>query len=187
MDRKISILEDVSKEIINLFVKKSENSEDSISNFFSFYFDEDENTKEIRQYKNFDDISRDIFQNLNQKLLHYFEFNKEIIKKYVIVIKKIKQEDIDILNLILKSISLNRDILHYKLLDKNKFENQIEFENFILENIHYNLNDYNNLLSKYYNIRNIKDKILNIYVLIYNHSIYYSIDALKKNVYIKEN
>lgn len=184
MDRKISILEDVSKEIINLFVKKNE---DRKYNFFSFYFDEDENTKEIKQYKNFDDISIDIFQNLNQNLLHHFEFNQEIIKKYVIVIKKIKQEDIDILNLILKSISLNRDILHYKILEKNKFENHIEFENFILENIHYNLNDYNNLLSNYYSIRNIKDKILNIYVLTYNHSIYYSIYSLKKNVYIKEN
>lgn len=183
MDRKISILEDVSKEIINLFEKKNENIKNQ---FFSFYFDEDENTKE-KQYENFDDISTDIFQHINQNLLQHFEFNKEIIKKYIIVIKKIKQEDIDILNLIIKSISLNRDILHYKLLDKNKFENTNDFENFIIENIHYNLNDYNNILSKYYNIRNIKDKILNIYVLIYNYSIYYSIDALKRNVYIKEN
>lgn len=181
MERKISILEDVSKEIINLFFKKNENSENSTSNFFSFYFDEEPKKKEIKKYKNFDDIPIDIYDILNKKLLHSFDFNKEIIKKYIIIVKKIKQKDIDILNLILKSISLNKDILHYKLLENNnKFKNHQEFENFILKNIHYNLNDYNNLLSKFYNIRIIKDLLLNIYVLIYNYSIYNSINIFKK-------
>ena len=112
----------------------------------------------------------------------------EIIKKYVIMIKIILREDIDILNLILKSISLNKDILYYKFRNISVFENPEEFEKFILENIQYNLNDYNNLLSKFYNIdQYIKDKIYNIYGLIYNYSIYYSINILKKNVYIKND
>jgi len=186
MDNKISILENVSTEIINLFYKKKEKQ--NKCNFFSFYFDEDENTKETNVYINYDDISDNIFNILNQNLLYNYEFNMEIIKKYVIMIKIILREDIDILNLILKSISLNKDILYYKFRNISVFENPEEFEKFILENIQYNLNDYNNLLSKFYNIdQYIKDKIYNIYGLIYNYSIYYSINILKKNVYIKND
>ena len=46
MDRKISILENVSKEIINLFLKKDE----YCNKYFSFYFDEENNdAKKIKK------------------------------------------------------------------------------------------------------------------------------------------
>tara|TARA_B100000035_G_C20762028_1_gene448766 strand:- start:87 stop:659 length:573 start_codon:yes stop_codon:yes gene_type:complete len=190
MDRKISIFEDVSKELVNIFFKKTKFKEQN----FSFYFDEtitDYNDnkfdRNLKSYNNFDDIPIKNFNQLENLMNIKFNFNKDIIKKYVLLVKNIENYDVDVLCLILKSIQLQCDIIKLKCNHKINFETFNDFENFVIENIYYNLEDYDNILKKFYIKKNYKIVLMNIFVMIYNYSIYYSIEKIKNIVYIKKN
>lgn len=182
MDRKIGILENVSKEIINLFLKKHE----YCNKYFSFYFDEENNdTKKIKKYSEFDQIPENKFTHILYFMERKYEFTLDIIKKYSLLVKNIQSFDIDILVLILKSIELQHDILRIKSISIDKFESKNEYEKFIVDNIYYNLEDYSNLLDKFYINKSQKELIFYIFIFVYNYSVYYSIDKLKNYVYVK--
>lgn len=182
MERKIAILENVSKEIINLFLKKDEYS----NKYFSFYFDEENNdTKKRKKYKEFDQIPENKFTHILYFMEKKFDFSLDIIKKYSLLVKNIQTYDIDILVLILKSIELQHDILRIKSINVVKFESNNEYEKFIVDNIYYDLEYYSKLLSKFYINKTIKELIFNIFIFVYNYSVYYSIEKLKNYVYVK--
>jgi hypothetical protein len=182
MDRKISILENVSKEIINLFLKKDE----YCNKYFSFYFDEENNdAKKIKKYSEFDKIPENKFTHILYFMERKYDFTLDIIKKYSLLVKNIQSIDIDILVLILKSIELQHDILRIKSVNVVKFESNNEYEKFIVDNIYYKLEEYTNLLAKFYINKSIKELIFNIFIFVYNYSVYYSINKLKNYVYVK--
>lgn len=191
MDRKISIFEDVSKELINIFFKKKKLKE----NEFTFYFDDcikdyyndNDFSKDINKYINFDDIPIKNYNHIESLMNLNFDFNEDIIKKYVLLVKNIENHDIDVLSLILKSIQLQCDIIKLKCSHKNSFDNFNEYENFIIQNIYYNLEDYDNILKKFYIKKSYKHVLMNIFVMVYNYSIHYSIEKMKNIVYIKKN
>lgn len=182
MDRKIAILENVSNEIINLFLKKDEYS----NKYFSFYFDEENNdTKKIKKYNEFDQIPENKFTHILYFIERKYDFTLDIIKKYSLLVKNIQSFDIDILVLILKSIELQYDILRIKSVSVVNFKSNNEYEKFMVDNIYYNLEDYSNLLSKFFIKKSIKELIFNIFIFVYNYSVYYSIEKLKNYVYVK--
>jgi hypothetical protein len=184
MDKKIRIFEDVSKDIINKFFKKEEFKKA----YFSFFFDEDKNNKEslIKQnkYYEFDDIDIIIFKKIQTMMIKSYDFSIDIIRKYTLIVKNIEKYDIDILNLIFKSIELQFEIIKYKNT-KNIVDSINELEKFIIENLHYNIQDYIDLLNKFYTNKNYKPLLTNIFVMIYNYSLFYSIENLKKKTFIK--
>ena len=184
MDRKISIFEDVTKDIINKFFKK----EYLKKPYFSFYFDEEysniDNEKSIVKYKEFDDIKNNIFNKILIMMIKQYDFSMDILKKYILIVKNIENYDIDILTLVFKSIELQHDIIKLKIIN-SKIDTKEAFENFILENIYFKIDDYNNLLSKYYYKKEYKTILINIFIMIYNYSIFYSIEKIKKSIYIK--
>jgi hypothetical protein len=184
MNRKISVFEDVTKEIINMFLKK----DISKNKHFSFYFDEEkslgvENKCSIK-YNNFDSISDNIYDYIMNLMIIKYDFSIDIIKKYVLIVKNIDRYDIDILNLIFKSIELQYTIIKLKCKSTDVFENQCDLDSYILKNIHYNIDDYINILSNYYS-KEHKNFLMNIFVLVYNYCIHYSIEKIKNVVYIK--
>ena len=185
MEKKISIFEDVSKDIINKFFKKEEFKKD----YFSFYFDEETNSNclvsVLKKYPHFDDINLDIFYRISDMMMKQYDFTDDIIKRYVLIVKNIENHDIDILSLIFKSINLQFEIMKFKTISKT-FETLTTLENFIIENFHYNIQDYINLLSKFYSNEDHKPLLINIFVMIYNYSLFYSIERLKKMTFIKK-
>jgi len=184
MDKKISIFEDVSKEIINKFFKKEHFKRDH----FSFYFDEDKNHIKLKytpnKYFNFDDIPPEIFIKIKNMMIKPYDFSIEIIKKYCLIVKNIESFDIDILSLLFKSIDLQLDIIKHKN-NNSVYENIEELENFVIDNLYFNIQDYIDLLNKYYSNRNHKPLLINIFVMVYNYSLFYSIEKLKKIIIIK--
>lgn len=184
MDKKISIFEDVSNDIINKFFKKEHFKKD----YFSFFFDENKNNLDskyiINKYYNFDDIPSQIFNKMKNMMLKQYDFSIDIIKKYCLIVKNIESYDIDILSLLFKSIDLQFDIMKYKKVN-NFYENIEEFEKFILENLYFNIQDYIDLLNKYYSNINHKPLLTNIFVMVYNYSLFYSIERFKKIIIIK--
>lgn len=184
MDKKITIFEDVSKDIINKFFRKEEFKKD----YFSFYFDEDKNNSELNwvpnKYKNFDDIPIEIFNRIKNMMINHYDFSIDIIKKYCLIVKNIESFDVDILSLLFKSINLQFDILKYKKYN-NFYENIEELENFVVNNLYYNIQDYIDLLNKFYSNKNHKPLLTNIFVMVYNYSLFYSIEKLKKIIIIK--
>jgi hypothetical protein len=188
MNRKISVFEDVTKETINMFFKKDISK--TKNKYFSFYFDEEkslefENYKGSIKYTNFDNISDNIYEYILNLMIIKYDFSIDIIKKYVLIVKNIDRYDIDILNLIFKSIDLQYTIIKLKCNSTDIFENQCDLDSYILENIHYNMDDYINILSNYYSNKEHKNILMNIFVMVYNYCIYYSIEKIKNVVYIK--
>ena len=184
MDKKITIFEDVSKDIINKFFRKEEFKKD----YFSFYFDEDKNNSGLifvpNKYNNFDDIPLEIFDKIKNMMINQYDFSIDIIKKYCLIVKNIENFDIDILSLIFKSIQLQFDILAHKKYN-NIYENIEILENFIIDNLYYKLEDYIELLNKYYSNKSHKVLLTNIFVMTYNYSLFYSLEKLKKIIIIK--
>lgn len=191
MDRKISIFEDVSKELINIFFKKTKFKEQNFTFYFDDcskdYYNDNDFNKDINKYLNFDDIPIKNYNHIESLMNLNLKFNEDIIKKYVLLVKNIENHDIDVLSLILKSIQLQCDIIKLKCSHKNSFDNLNEYENFIIQNIYYNLEDYNNILKKFYIKKSYKHVLMNIFVMVYNYSIHYSIEKIKNIVYIKKN
>ena len=113
-----------------------------------------------------------------------YDFSIEIIKKYCLIVKNIESFDIDILSLLFKSIDLQLDIIKHKK-NNSVYENIEELENFVIDNLYFNIQDYIDLLNKYYSNRNHKPLLINIFVMVYNYSLFYSIEKLKKIIIIK--
>ena len=182
MDKKIGIFEDVTKDIINKFFKKEYLKKD----YFSFFFDEEENNNidnilvsETKKYYNFDDIPLEIFNKIQDMIITQYDFSIDIIKKYILIVKNIENYDIDIISLVFKSIELQYEIIKYKNTN-HSFETTSHLEKFILENLYFNMQNYIDLLSKFYSNNKYKPALTNIFVMIYNYSLFYSIESFKK-------
>ena len=117
-------------------------------------------------------------------MINHYDFSMDIIKKYCLIVKNIESFDIDILSLLFKSINLQFDILKYKKYN-NLYENIEELENFVIDNLYYNIQDYIDLLNKFYSNKDHKSLLTNIFFMVYNYSIFYSIEKLKKIIIIK--
>ena len=188
MDKKINIFEDVTKDIINKFFKKEELKKE----YFSFFNDENEYNQEdtrdlspkLNKYYNFDDIDSKIFHYIMTMMIKQYEFSIDLIKKYTLIVKNIEIFDIDILNLIFKSIQLQFEILKYKN-NKDYYNNTDELEEFAVKNLYFNIEDYIKLINNYYTHNDYKPILINIFVMIYNYSLFYSIENMKKITFIK--
>lgn len=185
MEKKICIFEDVTKDIINKFLKK----EHLKKNYFSFFFDEEKKKENIlvsktKKYYNFDDIPLENFNKIKDMIINEYDFDIDIIKKYILIVKNIQNYDIDIISLVFKSIELQYEIIKYKNTNFS-FETTNHLERFILEHLHFNMQNYIVLLNNFYSNKKYKPALTNIFVMIYNYSLFYSIESLKKILLIK--
>jgi len=185
MDKKIGIFEDVTKDIINKFFKKEYLKKE----YFSFFFDEEENdnnilVSETKKYYNFDDIPLEIFDKIQDMMIAEHDFSIDIIKKYILIVKNIENYDIDIISLVFKSIELQYEIIKYKNTNYS-FETTSHLEKFILDNLYFNMQNYIDFLGRFYTNNKYKPALTNIFVMIYNYSLFYSIESLKKILLIK--
>ena len=117
-----------------------------------------------------------IYQSINDHNL----FKKEIVDKYINYVKNIQVFDIDILNLVFRSIKIQSKI--FKELSKNYlvFGTQKELENFVYENIYYNMDKYYKIIRKPNNV------LLNIYLLIFNYSFLCGVGVIAKQYSLTE-
>ena len=104
MERALENLKNIEDEIVNICLKKLDKRNDRY-NFFSTEEEEDEITEEER------------IKQINDNMLIKFSFNKEIIKKYNDFKDYYSPHDIDVINLLLKSISVQTSIILQKCIE----------------------------------------------------------------------
>ena len=164
MDRVLENLKNIENEIVSLCIKKLDKRNDRYC-FFSTQDDEEEITNEER------------IKIINDNMLIKFSFNKDIIQKYTDFKKYYSPHDIDVINLLLKSISVQTSIILQKYRDTKKIlktdEERLEFiqnnqvrnkddylkkMNYINENTKKLLNHIFNLILEY-NLVNMKESM----------------------------
>jgi hypothetical protein len=118
MDKLINKLNNIEDEIITIFFSKLNTN----SNRYCFFMDIDE-----------DIVDK---QKINDNMLIKYNFNKDIIDNYYTIKDYISDRDIDIINLILRSIKIQTDICVIKYKNAGKIiTDKIELITFIENNI----------------------------------------------------
>jgi hypothetical protein len=167
MDREVENLKNIENEIVSICLKNL----NKINDRYSFFSTEDENE---------DSISiKERINRINDNMLIKFSFNREIIQKYTNFKDYYSPHDIDVINLLLKSISVQTRILLHKYKENKKIlktdEERLEF---ISNNQVRNKNDY---LKKMNFINENTKKLLNhIFDLILEYNILNMKEAIRK-------
>lgn len=167
MERILENLNNIENEIVKLCLSKLNKVNDRYS-FFCTQDDEDELTKEQR------------IKQIHDNMLIKFSFNNEIIEKYIDFKEYYSPYDIDVINLLLKSISVQTNIVLQKYKDTQillKTEN--ERLNFINNNLLRTRSDY--LKKMTYINENTKILLNYIFNLILEYNIINMNEAIKKH------
>ncbi len=167
MERILENLNNIENEIVKLCLSKLNKVNDRYS-FFCTQDDEDELTKEQR------------IKQIHDNMLIKFSFNNEIIEKYIDFKEYYSPYDIDVINLLLKSISVQTNIVLQKYKDTQillKTEN--ERLNFINNNLVRTRSDY--LKKMTYINENTKILLNYIFNLILEYNIVNMNEAIKKH------
>ena len=167
MERILENLNNIENEIVKLCLSKLNKVNDRYS-FFCTQDDEDELTKEQR------------IKQIHDNMLIKFIFNNEIIEKYIDFKEYYSPYDIDVINLLLKSISVQTNIVLQKYKDTQillKTEN--ERLNFINNNLVRTRSDY--LKKMTYINENTKILLNYIFNLVLEYNIINMNEAIKKH------
>ena len=169
MERALENLNNIENEIIKICLGKLNKINDRYS-FFCTQDEEEELTMEER------------VNNIHANMLIKFPFNNEIIQKYLEFKQYYSPHDIDVINLLMKSISVQTSIILQKYRDSKKIlKTEEERLNFINENLIRNKQYY--LKKMTYINENTKILLNNIFNLILEYNIVNMKSAIKKHAF----
>ena len=169
MERSLENLSNIENEIIKICLSKL----NKINDRYSFFCTEDEEEEMTNQEK---------ITQINDNMLIKFTFNQEIIQKYVDFKQYYSPHDIDVINLLMKSIAVQTSIVLQKYRDSKKIlKTEEERLNFINQNL---IRDKQYYLKKMtYINENTKRLLNNIFNLILEYNIVNMKDAIKKHAF----
>jgi hypothetical protein len=169
MERALENLKNIEDEIVNICLKKLDKRNDRY-NFFSTEDEEDGITEEER-----------IIQ-IHNNMLIKFTFNKEIIKKYIDFKDYYSPHDIDVINLLLKSISVQTSILLQKYKESKKILKTDEERYIFIQNNQ--IRDRTQYLKRMVYLNENTKKLLNhIFNLILEYNLVNMKEAIRKHAF----